>query len=139
MQEGDPFAFGADARRLIDESETGRSALIQCAVEVVHGEAHMMDPGAAPGHELPDRRVLGFCFEEFDQRFSGCEPRDLGAVGVIEWDLGQPQNITVERKQLVKGTYSDADMGYARTAADRFSHMIWRGLKLNSNPDDTCG
>lgn len=98
MQEGYPFAFSAKARRLVDEPQSGSSAARKRLVEVVHGEAHVMDAWAAFGHELSDGRVSRLGFEKFNQRFSGSYARDSGAIGVVERDLGHTEDITVKRQ-----------------------------------------
>jgi len=95
MQEGDAFAFGANSRGIVDEPQSGCSAARKRPVEVVHGEAHVMDAWAPLGHELPDRRVFGLGFEQLNQRFSGSDTRDSGAVGVVERNFGHAEDITV--------------------------------------------
>lgn len=117
MQEGDAFAFGSDAWGLVDEPQSGCSAARKRPVEVVHGEAHVMDAWAPLGYELPDWRVLGLGCEQLYQRFSGSDTRDSGAVGVVERHLGHAEDITVERQQLVEGTHGNPDVGDAGAAA----------------------
>ena len=96
MQERNPFSFGTDPGRLVDQPQSGCSAARKRPVEVVHGEAHVMDAGAALGHEFPDWRVFGLGFEEFHQRFPGGYTRDGGAVGVVERNFGHPEDITIQ-------------------------------------------
>ena len=129
MQEGDALAFGADAGRLVDQPQSGCSATRKRPVEVVHGEAHVMDAGAPLGHKLPDRRVFGLGFEQFHQRFSGSDTRDSGAVGVVERNFGHPEDITIEREQRIEGLYGNPNVGDARAAAGyiwtiEFSHVM---------------
>ena len=69
------------------------------AVEVVHGEADMMNAGPAPGDEPGDRRVVLAGFEQFHQRIAGGEPGDGGAVGVVERHLGHAEHVAVEGQQ----------------------------------------
>lgn len=95
MKKGDAFALCSDAGCLVDQPQSGCSAARKRPVEVVHGETHVMDPGAALGHKLPDWRVFGLGFEQFHQRFSGSNTRDSGAVGVVERNFGHSEDITV--------------------------------------------
>ena len=57
VEERDTFPFGADAGCLVDEANSGGAAASEGTVEVVDGEADVMDAGATFGDELADRRV----------------------------------------------------------------------------------
>ena len=129
MQEGDSLAFGAESRRLVDQPQSGCSATRKRPVEVVHGEAHVMDAGATLGYEFPDGRVFRLGFEQFHQRFSGSDTRDSGAISVVERNFGHPEDITVEREQRIEGLHGNPDMGDARASAGytwtiEFSHVM---------------
>ena len=54
MEERDAFLFRADAGGLVDEANAGGSTTLQCGIEVVDGEANVMNPGAAFGDEPAD-------------------------------------------------------------------------------------
>ena len=95
MQEGDALTFGSDTGCLVDQPQSGCSAARKRPVQVVHGEAHVMDAGAALGYELPDWRVFRLGFEQLYQRFSSSDTRDGGAVGVVQRNFGHPEDITV--------------------------------------------
>ena len=122
MEKRDAFAFRSHARGVVDESDSGGPAPVERSIEVVDCKADVMDARPAPGDELPDRRIVGAGFEQFHQRFTGGQACNGGTVGVVEWNVGQSQDITVEGQHVVEGTYSDADVGNAGTAAKRFSH-----------------
>ena len=129
MQEGDAFAFGADAGRLVDQPQSGCSAARKRPVEVVHGETHVMDAGAPLGHELPDGRVLGLGFEQLNQRFSGSDTRDGGAIGIVERNFGHSEDITIQGHERIEGLHSDPYVCDARAATGftwtiGFSHVM---------------
>ena len=100
MKKRNPFFFRANARRFIDEPNTGDATAVESRVEVVNGEADVMDPRSAFGHEAADRRIRGFGFKEFDQRFARCKSDNGGTVGVLEGHLGQLEDVAIERQDL---------------------------------------
>ena len=63
MEKRDTFPFGATARRLVDETDAGSSAASKSVVEVMYRKTDVMNPGAALGDELANRRVRGVGFE----------------------------------------------------------------------------
>lgn len=40
----------------------------------------------------------------------------MGTVGVVEWNLFESKDVTIERKDLIERADSNADVGNARTA-----------------------
>ena len=68
MNKRDSPALGAHSWRFIDHPHARSAAPGQRRVEVVHSEADMVNPRAAPGDESADRAVHGFGFEQLDQR-----------------------------------------------------------------------
>ena len=114
MQEGDALAFGAEARRLVDQGETGCTAASNCAVEVVHGKADVMDARAPLLEESRDRGSRTERFEQFDQRLARGEPRDAGAVGVVDGRLAQAEHVAQEGQQVVELPGGDSDVREAR-------------------------
>ena len=122
MQERDPLALGAEARRLVDEANAVRAAAIERRVEIVDGEANMVNARPALRDELPDRRIRRFGLQKLDERLAGREARDLCAVRVIERDLGQPEDISVERNAIVEAANRDPDVGDSSAAAGGFLH-----------------
>lgn len=55
MQKRDPFLLGADAGGLVDEPNAGRTTTLEGGVEVIDGEAEVMDSGPTLGHKSADR------------------------------------------------------------------------------------
>ena len=116
MKEGDSLFLRANSWGLIDESNAGGATALEDLVEVVNGEADVMDPRAAFGHKAANRRVRGFRFEELDQRFSGDEPGNGSTVGVIQRHLGQIENVAVERQDLFERADRYSDVRETRSA-----------------------
>ena len=54
MQEGDALAFGAHARSFVDQRDTRRTAARERRVEVVDGEADVVDTRTSLVEELRD-------------------------------------------------------------------------------------
>src|SRR5947209_10750642 len=49
---------------------------------------------------------------------------DLRAVRVIERDVGQSENVAIERNAIVEAAYRDADMGDLSPATGGFLHHV---------------
>src|SRR5690242_7953778 len=111
MEEGDTLALRADPRGLVDEADARGAATGEGAVEVVHLEADVMDAGPAPGDELADGAVRRLAFEELDERLAGGQPRDAGAIGVVQRHFGHAEDVAVEGQDLVEGADGDAHVG----------------------------
>ena len=116
MQKRDPLAFGADTRALVDESDPCVSASVERGVEVIDGEAHVVNSGSALRHVARDGRVGRGRLEELDERLACGESRDAGAVGVIELDGRETEHVAVEWHELVEGTHGDSNVRDARPA-----------------------
>ena len=56
MDERDPLALGANARRLVDQAKPGRPAPVEGGIEIGDREADVVDSRTASGHELADGR-----------------------------------------------------------------------------------
>ena len=123
MEKRDALPLRTQAWCFIDKPEAGITAALQGAVEVVHRETHVVNAGTPLGDVLADRGIVGLRVEELHQRFAGRQSHNGSAVGIVEWNLGQSEDITVEGKQLVEGTHGDADMGDARAAAYGVGHV----------------
>ena len=126
MQERYALAFRSDAWGFVDQPESGCTASRERAVQIIDGEAHVMNARASFGDEFPDRRVRGLGFEQFNQRFSSSNTRDGGAVGVVQRNLGHPEDVTVEGQQFAHGLHGDANVSDAGAArfAGRFGHVV---------------
>ena len=55
MQKRDPFLLGADAGGLVNKANAGRTTPLEDGVEVVDGEAEVMDSGPTLGYKSADR------------------------------------------------------------------------------------
>lgn len=114
MQESNPLALRAGARDFVNESSTRCAAALKGGVQIVHGEANVMDGGAPPGDEPPDRRIRILRFEKLDNRAAGVESGYPRAVGVGQIDLREPQNFPVEGENFGDRAHRNPDMGDSR-------------------------
>lgn len=119
MEEGDPFTFGTWPRGFVNQSDAGVAAAQQRGVEVVHGKANVVDSRAASGQESRDWRVGFGGLEEFHEGATRGEARDSRSVGVIQGNLGEAEDVTIERKQLAEGANGDPHVGDGGAAAGR--------------------
>ena len=110
MEESDPLAFRADARRFVDQPDPCLPTTRHHAIKVIHRETHVMDARTTPRNEPGDRRFGRVGFEQFDQRFARDETDDSRAIRVIERCQGQPEDIAIEWQGIAKGRYGDAEM-----------------------------
>jgi hypothetical protein len=124
MKERDPFSFGADARRLIDQPHAGVPTAVECGVEILDGETDVMDSGASGGDELADwgGRIRGF--EQLDQRIPGGEPGDSGPVGIVQGDGREAEDISIEGQDRVEVADRDAYVGDGGAATCGFLHRV---------------
>jgi len=123
MEEGDTFPLGSLARRLVDQPKAGDTASLERRVEVVHGEADVVDSWPAFGDELADGRVRVVSFEQLDERVTGSEPGDPGAIGIGELDFGEAEQVAIEGKDLVERANGDPNVGDASGTARDVSHV----------------
>lgn len=126
MEKRDSLAVGADARSFVNQPNAQSAAPTERAVEVVDGEAHVMDSLAALREELSDWRVGRLGLEQLDQRAAGNEPDDASTVRIGERDFGHSEHVTVEGNTLGQSVHGDADVG-DRCASDlgrRLFHVI---------------
>lgn len=125
MDEGDALTFGADSGSLIDQSEAGGAAAVEGGIDVVDGEADVMDSGTSGGYEFADwgRGVTGF--EKLDQRIPGGKSGDARAIGVVEFDVSQPQDVSVKGKDGFEVPHRDADVGDGRATGSIIHRRIF--------------
>ena len=123
MEERDTFPLGAEPGRLVDEPETCRPASRERTVQVVDGEADVMDAGAAFGDELADGGFGVQGLEQLDEGVAGIETSDASTVGVVERDLGETEQIAVEGKNLVERAHGDSNVGDASGTARDVGHV----------------
>src|SRR5262245_56245850 len=98
MEEGDQFAVGAGARLFVDEANAGAATTVEGAGQVVDGEADVVDAGSALGEEPGDGRVRLARLEQFDERLTGAQSGDAGAIGVVEGYGRQLEDVAIERQ-----------------------------------------
>lgn len=55
-------------------------------------------------------------FEKLDERVTGSKTGDVRAIGVVERNLFESEDVTIERKDLIERANRDADVGNARAA-----------------------
>jgi len=116
MQEGDPLPFGPEAWVLVDEADAGGATAGEGALQVVNGEADVMDSGPALGDEFPDGGIGDVGLQEFDEGLAGGQSDDPGPVGVIERHLGHPEHLSIEGQDGLEGRDRDADVGESGAA-----------------------
>ena len=123
MEEGDTFPLGTLARGLVDQPNSRGAATLQGGVEIVDGEADVMDTGTTFGDELADGRVWIFRLEQLDERFTGGETSDTGTVGVVQLDFGKSEQVAVEGENIVERAHGDPHVGDASCTAGCVSHV----------------
>lgn len=100
MEERDPLSFGSDPRDLVHQSHARSAALREHCVEVVYGEAQVVDAGTALFNEARDRRVGTVGLEQFDEDVAGDESANAGTITVGEWLAGESEHVTKERERV---------------------------------------
>lgn len=78
------LSFGTDSRLLIDEANSRGATARECVGEVIHGEANMVNTGAAFGDEFSDRGIRVDGLEELDEGIASGQPGDASAVRIVE-------------------------------------------------------
>ena len=101
MEEGNAFALGAETGVFIDEPDAGSATATENALEVIDGEAHVVNAGPALGDELSNRRVRSLGLQQLDERLSRRETSDPGAVRVVQWYFRQAKDVAIEGQELV--------------------------------------
>jgi hypothetical protein len=123
MEKGDTFPLGSLAWGLVDQSNTRCTTTLEGIVEVVDGEADVMDAGTSSGDELADGRVRMVGLEQLDERFASGEASDASTVRVIEIDFREAEEIAVEGENLVERAHGDSHVGDASCTARYVSHV----------------
>jgi hypothetical protein len=110
MEKSDVFALGAEPGGVIDQSHTCTTTAFQCSVQIIDGEADMVNAGAAFGDELADRRLGGFGLQELDERVARAQTGDPGSIGIVQRLFGQAEQVAVERQNTVERINGDSDV-----------------------------
>lgn len=123
MQERDTFPLGAESRRFVDQPNARLAASCERTVEIVDSEADVMDARAAFGDELADGCVRMLGLEQLDEGITGREAGNARAVGVVERDVWETEQVAVEWKNLVERAHGDSDVGNACGTAGNVGHV----------------
>ena len=88
---------------LVDQPDAVRAAALERGVEIVDGEADVMNARARAWRRTCRSASPGdFGLQELDERRTGGQADDLRAVGVVERHVGQPEHVAIERDALVR-------------------------------------
>ena len=96
MQERNPFSFRSQTWFGVDQAKSSVAAFLQRAVQVIDGEADVVDSRSTLFQELSDRRVGFIRFEELDERLPCLEAIDPGPVAISQLSLGHSEDIAIE-------------------------------------------
>ena len=115
MQKRDSFSLRSHTRRFIDQLDPLRTAAGEGAVQILNGEADVMEAWSATVDESRDRGVGGVGLEQLDERITGREAGDVSTVRILERMIVEAEQISIERKQLVDRAYGDSNVRDARS------------------------
>lgn len=87
VDERDPFAFGANARGLVDQPKPDGPAAFKCGIEVIDGKTDMMESWTTLLEEPTDRAIGIVGFEQLDKGVAGRNRGYGSAVSIVERDL----------------------------------------------------
>lgn len=134
MEKRDTLSFRSHPWSVINKADAAGPTSVQRRLQVLDNEADVVDARATALHEPSHGRVRRGGFEELDERITGGETDDGRAVGVVEWHLGESEDIAVKGQGIAERAHSDANMRDARAAADVIFHL---GLALRCENDET--
>lgn len=133
VEKRDALSLGTDARRPIDEPETGVMAAPERSVEVVNDETDVVNSRSTFGDELPDRRFWHGRLEQLDERVASGEPGDTSPIGVLERNDGHAEDVAVKRQELIQAVNGDADVRDPRAAKGGFlQEMVGRRRQIRA-------
>ncbi len=112
VQEGDQRPLRAGPWRLVDKPHARGLEHRQRAVNVIDGERHVVQPGAALLEEPGDWRTRGRGLEQFQLAFAGRQEMraHLLARHLLDVRHLQAKAFPVERRSRLRVRYGDADM-----------------------------
>lgn len=87
MKKGDPFSLGADSRDLVDDSHARLTAFFQHSIQIVDGEADVVDARAALRYESSNRRIVLSRLQKLDKGVSGGYGSDARPVRIGDLSL----------------------------------------------------
>src|SRR5687768_12276696 len=111
MQEGDSLPLRSKARRLIDELDACGTTAIQRPVQIIDGEADVMNPGPAPREVFPNRSIRSRWLEQLDETLSGRDGLDAGPVGVGQLYRRHSEHVAEEGELRGNGFERDSYVG----------------------------
>ncbi len=115
MEKGDSLPLRTHARRLIDKANSLVAAAREGTVEILNGEADVMNSRTAALEKFRDRRVGRARLEKLDQLVTGGKTGNAGPIGVVERMLVESEEISIERQHLVDRAYGDSNVRDARS------------------------
>lgn len=96
MQERNRLTFCTNTRLFVNETHSGGAAAGQDDLEIIDGEAYVVNTLAPLGDELSDWRIRLLRLQELHQGVTGRQARDPGAIGVVQRHDGQAEHVPVE-------------------------------------------
>ena len=102
MEEGNALSFGSDPRDLVHQCHARSAALREHRVEVVYGEAEVVNAGTALFNEARNRRVGTVGFEEFDEHVTGDESANARTIAVGEWLVSESEYVAKKRERVAQ-------------------------------------
>ena len=114
MKKGNPLSLGSYAGDVVNQPDARSAATLQSCVQIVHGEADMVDRGASLRDKSSDRRIRRLGLQQLHYRPSGVQSDDSRSVRVGQIDVRQSQYFPVERQNLGDGAHGNPDMGDSR-------------------------
>ena len=122
MEKRDSFSFRPDPRDVVDELNSRPAAALEGAIQIVDGEADVMQARSSLRHEAADRRIGVRRFQQLHERASGVETRYARAIRVIQLDLVETKDVTKKRQIGSQCLYGNADVGDPDSARGCWGH-----------------
>lgn len=110
VEKDDPFSLRSHARRVVDQLDPLRPAAGQGVVQILYGEADVMNAWPALVDEAGDGRIGGVGLEQLDERVARGESGNVSTVRILEWVLTEAEEIAIEGKHLVDRAHGDSDV-----------------------------
>ena len=111
MQEGDPLSFCPDPRHFVNQPHSCLPAFLENSIDIVDGEADVMDAGPAARDKFSDRRAISIRFEKFDERPACIHGRDTRSVGILHRKLREAKYLPEKRKSRRDRFHGDSNVG----------------------------
>ena len=105
MEEGDALSVGSDPRDLVHQGHARSAALREHRVEVVYGEAQVVNARTALFNEARNRRVGTVGLEQFDEDVASDESANTRTIAVGERLVGESEDVTKKRERVGQRTH----------------------------------